>query len=113
MRIELLSPPPADPTDTDFPSEVSNLTAMRRARSGDIRLDLPDAVVERLLERANVAGQSLDWYVNSELSKLANRPNADELLARIRQSARATSTEAGSPIEPPVEQHVEQHCTAA
>ncbi len=58
-----------------------------RARSGDIRLDLPDHIVDRLIERANTAGQSLEWYINTELSKLASRPTADELLQRIRQAA--------------------------
>ncbi len=71
MRTELLSPHPR----------------AIRARSGDIRLDLPDNVVDRLVERANAAGQSLEWYVNTELTKLAARPNADELLERIRSSA--------------------------
>lgn len=87
MRIELLSNTPPDST-----SDTATLTAVPdgrryRARSGDIRLDLPDHVVDRLLERANMAGQSLEWYVNTELTKLASRPNADELLERIRCAA--------------------------
>ncbi len=84
MRIELLS---ADhQTDTDTLVAVPDGRRFR-ARSGDIRLDLPDHVVDRLVERANVAGQSLEWYVNTELTKLASRPNADELLERIRTAA--------------------------
>lgn len=82
MRIELLAP--TDNFDSD--STLVTLAEGRRyrARSGDIRLDLPDHVVDRLIDRANSAGQSLEWYVNTELTKLASRPNADELLQRIR-----------------------------
>lgn len=90
MRIELLSTLPSNPDNQD--ADATSLMAVPdgrryRARSGDIRLDLPDHVVDRLLERANVAGQSLEWYVNTELTKLASRPNADELLERIRCAA--------------------------
>ena len=87
MRIELLSP--TTNTDAHDDSTVVSLAEGRRyrARSGDIRLDLPDHVVDRLIERANNAGQSLEWYVNTELTKLASRPSADELLERIRNVA--------------------------
>lgn len=87
MRIELLSNAPQN-HDTDSATLTAVPDGRRyRARSGDLRLDLPDHVVDRLLERANVAGQSLEWYVNTELTKLASRPNADELLERIRCAA--------------------------
>lgn len=79
MRTELLSP------------TVASIPEHERLRSPDLRLDLPGHVVERLADRANDAGQSLEWYINTELSRLATRPTADELLSRIRKAQPAAA----------------------
>jgi len=45
--------------------------------------DLPPAVHARLVRRADAAGQSLQQYLVTELTRLASRPAMDEVLARI------------------------------
>jgi hypothetical protein len=45
--------------------------------------DLPDAVHRALAHRAEHRGQSLQQYLASELTRLAQRPSPDELFARI------------------------------
>ncbi len=79
MRTELLSP------------TTTTTAGVARQRSTDLRLDLPSHVVARLADRANDAGQSLEWYINSELGRLATRPTADELLQRIRNPHRSAA----------------------
>jgi plasmid stability protein len=45
--------------------------------------DLPDEVHARLLRRAAAAGQSLQQYLATELTRLASMPTMDDVLARI------------------------------
>jgi hypothetical protein len=45
--------------------------------------DLPDGVHASLLRRAEEAGQSLQQYLATELTRLASTPTMDEVLARI------------------------------
>lgn len=45
--------------------------------------DLPDAVHARLQRRAEEAGQSLQQYLATELTRLASTPTMDDVLARI------------------------------
>ncbi len=45
--------------------------------------DLPDDVHRVLAYRAEHRGQSLQQYLASELTRLAQRPSPDELFARI------------------------------
>jgi antitoxin FitA len=45
--------------------------------------DLPDAVHASLQRRAEEAGQSLQQYLATELTRLASTPTMDEVLARI------------------------------
>lgn len=47
--------------------------------------DLPPGVHRALLERASRRGQSLQQYLTSELTRLAERPTADELFTRVDQ----------------------------
>jgi antitoxin FitA len=47
--------------------------------------DLPEDVHAELLRRAERAGQSLQQYLTSELTRLAATPTLDEVLARIRR----------------------------
>jgi antitoxin FitA len=47
--------------------------------------DLPDDVHAGLQRRAADAGQSLQQYLSSELTRLATMPTLQEVLARIRQ----------------------------
>lgn len=45
--------------------------------------DLPDEVHARLRRRAETAGQSLQQYLATELTRLASTPTMDDVLARI------------------------------
>ncbi|MGE0878924.1 MAG: hypothetical protein AB7L13_19245 [Acidimicrobiia bacterium] len=45
--------------------------------------NLPDEVHEALARRAESAGQSLQQYLATELTRLALRPSMDEVLDRI------------------------------
>jgi plasmid stability protein len=45
--------------------------------------DVPEEVHARLQARAAERGQSLQQYLAGELRRLAERPNMDEVLARI------------------------------
>jgi antitoxin FitA len=45
--------------------------------------DLPDDVHAGLQRRAEAAGQSLQQFLASELTRLATTPSMDEVLARI------------------------------
>lgn len=58
--------------------------------------DLPDDVHADLQRRAAAAGQSLQQYLTSELTRLARTPSMAEALARIdrRRGGRVGLTEA-------------------
>jgi antitoxin FitA len=45
--------------------------------------DLPDDVHASLQRRAETAGQSLQQYLATELTRLASTPTMDDVLARI------------------------------
>ena len=45
--------------------------------------DLPDDVHAKLQRRAEVAGQSLQQYLSTELTRLAAAPTMNEVLERI------------------------------
>lgn len=45
--------------------------------------DLPDDVHRVLQDRAERRGQSLQQYLSSELTRLSERPAADELFERV------------------------------
>ncbi|MGK2947565.1 MAG: FitA-like ribbon-helix-helix domain-containing protein [Acidimicrobiales bacterium] len=45
--------------------------------------DLPDDVHRALADRAEHRGQSLQQYLSFELTRLAERPAADELFERV------------------------------
>jgi plasmid stability protein len=45
--------------------------------------DLPDGVHASLQRRAEEAGQSLQQYLATELTRLASTPTMDDVLARI------------------------------
>jgi antitoxin FitA len=45
--------------------------------------DLPDEVHSALQDRAEHRGQSLQQFLTSELTRLAQRPTPDELFARV------------------------------
>jgi antitoxin FitA len=47
--------------------------------------DVPEEVHAELLRRAEQAGQSLQQYLTSELTRLATTPTLNEVLARIRR----------------------------
>ncbi len=50
--------------------------------------DVPDAVHEVLVRRAELAGQSLQQYLASQLAVMAATPTLDEVLDRIEQRAK-------------------------
>jgi len=45
--------------------------------------DIPDRVHVALQRRATARGQSLQQFLTSELTRLAERPSVEEVLARI------------------------------
>ncbi len=47
--------------------------------------DLPDDIHAALKRRVEGRGQSLQQYLSAELSRPAERPTVDEVLARIAQ----------------------------
>ncbi len=46
--------------------------------------DVPDETRDELASRAALSGRSLQEYVRSQLIELARRPDAEVLLARVR-----------------------------
>jgi antitoxin FitA len=46
--------------------------------------DVPDDTRDELASRAALSGRSLQEYVRSQLIELARRPDAEVLLARVR-----------------------------
>lgn len=47
--------------------------------------DLPVEVHASLQQRAEAAGQSLQQYLSTELTRLARTPTLDEVLARVQR----------------------------
>ena len=47
--------------------------------------DVPDETRDELASRAALSGRSLQEYVRSQLIELARRPDAEVLLAQIRE----------------------------
>ncbi len=45
--------------------------------------DVPEAVHEALVRRAELAGQSLQQFLAAELARIAETPTLDEMLDRI------------------------------
>ena len=56
--------------------------------------DVPDDTSERLASRAAASGRSLQEYLRARLIELAESPDADELLAAIRERKSTTGTRA-------------------
>jgi plasmid stability protein len=50
--------------------------------------DVPDETRDELASRAALSGRSLQEYVRSQLIELARRPDAEVLLARVRERKR-------------------------
>ena len=47
--------------------------------------DVPDDTRDELASRAALSGRSLQEYVRAQLIELARRPDAEALLARVRE----------------------------
>ena len=67
-------------------------------------IELPDEIRDELAARAALCGRTLEDYITSELSALAQRPSAAVWMARVRarkdalqQSSTCAST---APLEP-------------
>ena len=58
--------------------------------------DVPDFVRDELAARAALQGKSMQEYLRSELERLAARPSAEQVLARIRER----KTMAGTRLSP-------------
>jgi plasmid stability protein len=56
--------------------------------------DVPDETAERLASRAAGTGRSLQEYLRARLIELAESPDADALLAAVRQRKSTTQTRA-------------------
>lgn len=56
--------------------------------------DIPDATSERLASRAAATGRSLQEYLRARLIELAERPDADALVAAIRERKLTTHSQA-------------------
>jgi plasmid stability protein len=54
--------------------------------------DVPDGVRDELAARAARAGQSLQEYVRGQLTALAERPDPQDLWARVEARVRATAS---------------------
>lgn len=54
--------------------------------------DVPDATRDELAARAARSGRSLQEYLRARLIELAERPDAEVLLARVRERKRLTGT---------------------
>ncbi len=54
--------------------------------------NVPDEVRDELAARAAASGRSLQEYLRGELIELAERPDPEELMARIRERKRRTGT---------------------
>ena len=66
--------------------------AKRMSKMIQIR-NVPDGVHRRLKARAALAGMTLSDYLLREVRVIAERPTADELVARIRKRSPARITE--------------------
>ena len=49
--------------------------------------NLPEDIHQALVERAQAAGTSLQRYLSAELTRLANTPSLDDIIARIERRA--------------------------
>ncbi|MCY4422807.1 MAG: hypothetical protein OXC06_07030 [Acidimicrobiaceae bacterium] len=49
--------------------------------------NLPEDVHQKLTERARTSGTSLQRYLSAELTRLAETPTVDEVIARIERHA--------------------------
>ena len=54
--------------------------------------DVPEETRDELASRAALSGRSLQEYVRSQLIELARRPDAEVLLARIRDRKQRTGS---------------------
>lgn len=54
--------------------------------------DIPDDVRDELAARARRSGRSLQAYLQAELSQLAQRPDPEALLMRIRERKARTGS---------------------
>lgn len=61
------------------------------ARSITIR-DVPDKARDELAARAALSGRSLQEYLRAQLIELAERPDVEAVLARIRERKHRTGT---------------------
>lgn len=61
------------------------------SRSITIR-DVPDEVGDELAARAALSGRSLQEYLREQLAQLAEKPDVDVLIARIRARKAATGS---------------------
>lgn len=54
--------------------------------------DVPDETRDELAARAALTGRSLQEYLRSQLVELARRPDAEALIARVRERKRRTGS---------------------
>ncbi len=54
--------------------------------------DVPDDARDELAARAASTGRSLQEYLRGELIELARRPDAEALMARVRERKRRTAS---------------------
>jgi antitoxin FitA len=54
--------------------------------------DVPDKTRDELAARAALSGRSLQEYLRARLIELASRPDAETVLARIRERKERTGT---------------------
>ncbi len=52
--------------------------------------DVPEDVHRKLTQRARTSGTSLQRYLSAELTRLAEAPTIDEMIARIEQRSLGT-----------------------
>jgi antitoxin FitA len=54
--------------------------------------DVPDETRDELAARAALSGRSLQEYLRAQLIELARRPDAEALMARVRDRKRRTGS---------------------
>ncbi len=54
--------------------------------------DVPETVRDRLKARASSRGQSMQGFLRSELERISNLPNTEELIRRIEERVEASGT---------------------
>lgn len=87
----------ASPTSARAPAVALLALCMHKLQNTDVPKsitirDVPDRTSEELSARAAATGRSLQEYLRSQLVRMAEAPDAEAWLARVRERKAATGT---------------------